>query len=502
MLNQRLQQKLLQKLSPQQIQLMKLLQLPTIALEQRIKQEIEENPALEETSEELENTELDNELNADENFNEEGETENAGDTDVEENIEKEIKQEDDFNLNDYIDDDDTPSYKLNANNTSADDEHREMPLSSGVSFQDFLLSQLGLRVLDDRQYQIASYVIGNIDDSGYLLRELQSMVDDIAFSLNISTTVEELKQLLHVIKEFDPPGVGAENLQDCLLIQLQRKPQDVPEIKLATYIIQYCFDDFTKKHYDKILKKLEITEEVLKAAIDEILKLNPKPGNSMNDVSKVIQYIIPDFIVYNNDGELELILNTRNIPELRLNRSYTEMLKTYSEKQTSQDKEAFQFVKQKLDAAKWFIDAIKQRNNTLYFTMHAIMEYQKEYFLEGDETLLKPMILKDIAEKVNLDISTVSRVANSKYVQTNFGTFLLKTFFSESLTTDSGEEVSTREVKKILSDIIGNENKKQPVTDDELAKILNSQGYNIARRTVAKYREQLGIPVARLRKEL
>lgn len=503
MLNQRLQQKLLQKLSPQQIQLMKLLQLPTIALEQRIKQEIEENPALEETSEELENNELENEINDEESFNEDaGDDENTSEIDSDDKLEKEIKQDDEFNLNDYIDEDDTPSYKLNANNTSADDEHREMPLSSGVSFQDFLLSQLGLRVLDDKQYQIASYILGNIDESGYLLRELQSMVDDIAFSLNISTTVDELRQLLNIIKEFDPPGVGAENLQDCLLIQLQRKSQDVPEIKLATYIIQNCFTDFTKKHYDKILKKLEISEETLKSAIDEILKLNPKPGNSVNDVHKIIQYIIPDFIIFNTDGALELVLNTRNIPELRVNRSYTEMLKTYSEKQNSQDKEAFMFVKQKLDAAKWFIDAIKQRNNTLYLTMHAIMEYQKEYFLEGDETLLKPMILKDIAERVNLDISTVSRVANSKYVQTSFGTFLLKTFFSESLTTDSGEEVSTREVKKILSDIIGNENKKQPVTDDELAKILNAQGYNIARRTVAKYREQLGIAVARLRKEL
>ena len=489
MLTQKLQQKLLQKLSPQQILLMKLLQIPTIALEQRIKQEIEENPALEDTDEqeEVNNEEFKDEISEDEN-----------------EISEEYNEKDDeFDLNDYIDDDDIPSYKLNANNTSPDEDRKEIPFASGISFHDMLISQLGLRVLNENEYLIGLNIIGNLDDAGYLSRNLDAMVDDLAFTQNIIINIEEILNVLKIIQEFDPAGIGARNLQECLLIQLQRKDNNDKVIKLAIHIIERYFNEFTKKHYDKIIKKANITEDELKAAINEILKLNPKPGNSLSETSKTNQYILPDFIIYNNDGILELSLNTKNAPELRLNRSYLNMLEAYSEnKKTKQKKDAFMFVKQKIDSAKWFIDAIKQRQNTLYITMKAIMDYQEEYFLTGDETMLKPMILKDIAEIVNLDISTVSRVANSKYVQTPFGTFLLKTFFSESMQKENGEEVSTREIKKILSDCINIENKNKPLTDELLTGILKEKGYNIARRTVAKYREQLNIPVARLRKEL
>ncbi|MCK4637822.1 MAG: RNA polymerase factor sigma-54 [Bacteroidales bacterium] len=489
MLNQKLQQKLLQKLSPQQILLMKLLQIPTIALEQRIKQEIEENPALEDTDEqeEVDNEEFKDEISEDEN-----------------EISEEYNEKDDeFDLNDYIDDDDIPSYKLNANNTSPDEDRKEIPFASGISFHDMLISQLGLRVLNENEYLIGLNIIGNLDDAGYLSRNLDAMVDDLAFTQNIIINIEEILNVLKIIQEFDPVGIGARNLQECLLIQLQRKDNNDKTIKLAIHIIERYFNEFTKKHYDKIIKKANITEDELKAAINEILKLNPKPGNSLSETSKTNQYILPDFIIYNNDGILELSLNTKNAPELRLNRSYLNMLEAYSEnKKTKQKKDAFMFVKQKIDSAKWFIDAIKQRQNTLYITMKAIMDYQEEHFLTGDETMLKPMILKDIAEIVNLDISTVSRVANSKYVQTPFGTFLLKTFFSESMQKENGEEVSTREIKKILSDCINIENKNKPLTDELLTGILKEKGYNIARRTVAKYREQLNIPVARLRKEL
>ena len=489
MLTQKLQQKLLQKLSPQQILLMKLLQIPTIALEQRIKQEIEENPALEDTDEqeEVNNEEFKDEISEDEN-----------------EISEEYNEKDDeFDLNDYIDDDDIPSYKLNANNTSPDEDRKEIPFASGISFHDMLISQLGLRVLNENEYLIGLNIIGNLDDAGYLSRNLDAMVDDLAFTQNIIINIEEILNVLKIIQEFDPVGIGARNLQECLLIQLQRKDNNDKTIKLAIHIIERYFNEFTKKHYDKIIKKANITEDELKAAINEILKLNPKPGNSLSETSKTNQYILPDFIIYNNDGILELSLNTKNAPELRLNRSYLNMLEAYSEnKKTKQKKDAFMFVKQKIDSAKWFIDAIKQRQNTLYITMKAIMDYQEEYFLTGDETMLKPMILKDIAEIVNLDISTVSRVANSKYVQTPFGTFLLKTFFSESMQKENGEEVSTREIKKILSDCINIENKNKPLTDELLTGILKEKGYNIARRTVAKYREQLNIPVARLRKQL
>jgi len=485
MLKQVQTQKLLQKLSPQQIQLMKLLQLPTVALEQRIKEEMEINPALEEGAD------TDDEP-VDEFDNEE----------FDETPQDEEHQRDDFSLSDYMDDDEGASYKLKVNNTSPDDERKEIPYSVGLTFQDILENQLGMKDLDDKQYQIGLYLIGNLDDDGYLRRELESIVDDIAFSQNISTNEKELEDILKIIQDFEPAGVGARNLQECLLIQLRKKEVQTMTVELATEVVEKQMDEFSKKHYDKIQKRLEIDDELLKDVIQEILKLNPRPGNSMADGQKSFQQVIPDFIITSEDGKLELSLNSRNAPDLKVSKAYTQMLEEYSKSKDKSGKEASQFVKQKLDGAKWFIDAIQQRNHTLLYTMNAIMEYQKDYFLEGDETKLKPMILKDIAEKVGLDISTVSRVANSKYVQTAFGTFLLKTFFSESLSTDSGEEVSTREVKKILEDCIAAENKKKPLTDDKLAKILKEKGYNIARRTIAKYREQLEIPVARLRKEL
>ncbi|MGZ4033725.1 MAG: RNA polymerase factor sigma-54 [Bacteroidia bacterium] len=485
MLRQIQSQKLLQKLSPQQIQLMKLLQLPTIALEQRIKEEMELNPALEEGPDNDEETNTDLE---DENYDDA-----PADDD---------NQRDDFSISDYMDEDDGASYKLKVNNTSPDEERKEIPFSVGVSFQDMLESQLGMKALNDREYQIALNLIGNLDDDGYLRRELSSIVDDIAFSQNITTTEAELNDLLKIIQDFDPAGVGARDLQECLLIQLRRIEVQTMVVELATEVVEKQMDEFSKKHYDKIAKKLNIDDELLKEVIQEILKLNPRPGNSMADGQKSFQQVIADFTIVNEDGQLLLSLNARNSPDLKVSKEYSQMLAEYSKSKDKSSKEASMFVKQKLEGAKWFIDAIQQRSYTLLYTMNAIMEYQKDYFLTGDETLLKPMILKDIAERVNLDISTISRVANSKYVQTPFGTFLLKSFFSESLSTDSGEEVSTREVKKILEDCIAAESKKKPLTDDKLTKILKEKGYNIARRTIAKYREQLEIPVARLRKEL
>jgi len=482
MLNQRLQQKLLQKLSPQQILLIKLLQVPTIALEQRIKQEIEENPVLEElTDAEYE------------------ESQNDGDQE-DEPVES---NDDEFDITDYVDQDEIPEYKLASNNSSADDEYRETPFVSGISFQENLMEQLGLRVMNDRTLQIALNIVGNLDDAGYLGRDLNAMIDDLAFSQNIHTTKEELNQVLKLVQDLDPAGIGARTLQECLLLQLNRKVQ-THTVKLATLILSKYFEEFTRKHYDKITKKAHISEVDLKRSIDEILKLNPKPGGSLGDSSRGNHYIMPDFIITNKEGILDLQLNSKNTPELRLSRTYTEMLETYAESKSKSNaqKDALIFIKQKIDSAKWFIDAIKQRQNTLYLTMNAIMKYQKEYFLTGDETKLRPMILKDIAEIVFLDISTISRVANSKYVQTPFGTFLLKSFFSESMQTDTGEEVSTREIKKILSDCISSEKKNKPLTDEQLTDILRDKGYNIARRTVAKYRELLNIPVARLRKEL
>ena len=480
-LKQQLAQRLEQRLSPQQIQLMKLLQVPTMELDQRIKQEIEENPALEEGADQEE----DDFDNTDDEFDD--------DTD----------NDDDFDLSDYLDDD-SSDYKTQANNSSKDDEERVIPLSGEQSFQEKLTEQLHLLDLDDKQFLIADILIGNLDESGYLNRDLEAIVDDLAFSMNVEATEDEVAVILSLIQELDPAGVGARNLQECLLLQIKRK-QDGDIVRYtAKKILEDFFDEFTKKHYEKIAKKLEIEDEDLKEAIDEILRLNPKPGGSMRESAKNYQQIIPDFMLFENEGRLELSLNSRNAPELKVSKEYESMLRSYAEgaKSSKSDKDALTFVRQKLDSAKWFIDAIKQRQQTLLLTMSAIMNYQHGYFLTGDETKLRPMILKDIADIVELDISTISRVANSKYVQTNFGIFPLKYFFSESLSTDSGEEVSTREVKKILSEAIEAEEKRNPLTDEKLMDLLNERGYNIARRTVAKYREQLNIPVARMRKEL
>ncbi len=483
-LKQQFQQRLEQRLSPQQIQLMKLLQVPTMELDQRIKQEIEENPALEEGAEEIDEDDRDDDYEDQEK-------------------EKQENDDDDFDISDYLDDD-SPDYKTSASNHSKDDEERVIPLSSGQSFQERLTEQLHLLDLDDKEFMIADTIIGNLDESGYLNRDVDALVDDLAFSANIESNEAEVLKILKLIQELDPAGVGARDLKECLLIQIERK-QDGDITKFtAKKILQDYFEEFTKKHYDKIQAKLEIEDEDLKEAIAEIIKLNPKPGGSMKESSKNMQQIIPDFMITEFEGKLELSINGRNAPDLKVSRGYEQMLRTYSEgaKTSKSEKDALTFVKQKLDGAKWFIDAIKQRQNTLLGTMTAIMNYQREFFLTGDETNMKPMILKDIAEIVNLDISTISRVANSKFVQTNYGIYSLKYFFSESLSTDSGEEVSTREVKKILSEAIAVEAKKKPLTDEKLTAILKEKGYNIARRTVAKYREQLNIPVARLRKEL
>lgn len=484
MLKQSLQQKLLQKLSPQQIQLMKLLQVPAIELEQRIKEELESNPALEEGAEEM-----------DEDASYETDAIGA-------DSEGEVKNED-FDLSQYLSDDEIPDYKLSIRNHGADDDNREIPIGSGKSFQETLLSQLGLRTLSEHQRMLAENIIGNLDDSGYLRREIPSMVNDLAFTQNIRTNQEELLEVLRMIQDLDPPGVGARDLRECLLLQIRRIENFSETKDLAEVIVRDFFEEFTRKHYDKIQKRLGIDDEELKDAIELIIHLNPKPGNSMQESSRAAQQIIPDFTVAVEDEKLVLLLNQRNAPDLRISRQYREMLESYAaSKGDAKQKEAVQFVKQKIDAAKWFIDAILQRQQTLYITMSAILEYQKEYFLTGDETKLKPMILKDISELVNMDISTISRVANSKYVQTPYGTRQLKFFFSEGLSTESGEEVSTREVKKILQEAIEAEDKRKPLTDDRLMQLLQEKGYNIARRTVAKYREQLDIPVARLRKEL
>ena len=486
MLRQKLQQKLLQKLSPQQIQMIKLLEIPSMQLEQRIKAEIEENPALEEGAleETMENENQDDDVTSD-----------PKDTD-----------KDEFTLEDYMEDDDYPSYKLNSQNYSKDDKREEIPFSVGLSFQDYLENQLGLRKLDEKQHLLALYMLGNIDDDGYLRRKLDNIVDDVAFALNIKTDEIELIGILQIIQELDPPGVGARNLQECLLLQIQVKDMEDPSIKLAHRILSDFFPEFTRKHYDKIIARLNITDEQLKGAMDEILHLNPKPGGAYSDPqNKTASHIIPDFILENNEGDLELALNVKNLPELRVSKTYSTMLQTYQYNRghnSKSQKEALSFVKQKLDSARWFIDAIRQRQNTLLITMNAIINYQQEYFLTGEETKLRPMILKDIADMTGLDVSTISRVANSKYIQTNFGIFPLKYFFSEGMQTESGEEVSTREIKKILQNCVEGEDKRHPLTDDHLAEMLNDKGYHIARRTIAKYREQLNIPVARMRKEL
>ncbi len=467
-----------QRLSPQQIQLMKLLQVPTVELEQRIKQEIEENPALEEGLEISED-----------NY---GENEEIGE-DIDEK---------EFNVDDYLSDD--SDYKTRINNSSKDNEDKVIPLSGGNSFQERLINQIQLLNFNDEEYIIADIIVGNLDESGYLNRSIEALVDDLAFSLNIIVTEQEVLEVLKIIQDLDPAGIGARDLQECLLLQINRKQDGNITRFTAKKILEQYFTEFTKKHYQKILDKLEISDQDLKEAIEEIVKLNPKPGGSTKESRGVYQQIIPDFEIVVNEGQLQLTINGRNAPDLKVSKQYQNMLRTYSEgaKSSKSEKEALTFVKQKLDSAKWFIDAIKQRQNTLFVTMNAIMNYQKDYFLSGDETQLRPMILKDIATIIDMDISTVSRVANSKYVQTSSGILSLKYFFSESLSTNSGEEVSTREVKKILSEAIDNEEKRKPLTDERLAKLLKEKGYNIARRTVAKYREQLKIPVARLRKEL
>ncbi len=480
-----LQQKLLQKLSPQQIQVIKLLEIPTMLLEQRIKKELEENPVLE-----MESDSPDNYEEYDENSNEQGQ-----DSDEE------------FSFDDYYtDDDEIPSYKTNTNNYSKDDKYVEIPFSVGITFHESLYDQLGMTNLSEQDRQLAEYIIGNIDDDGYLRRDLTAISDDLAFSIGIEVSVEKLEKILSVIHTLDPPGVGARNLQECLLLQLNRKRAGNHELALT--IIHDFFEEFTRKHYEKIKRKLELSDEELKEGIDQVLKLNPKPGSAYsNPHSKANQHIIPDFILETIDGELSLTLNQQNVPELRINKTYLEMLHSLvredkRKRENKNQKDALVFVKQKVDSAKWFIDAIRQRNHTLLITMSEIINFQKEYFQDGDETKLRPMILKDIAEKTGLDISTISRVSNSKYIQTHFGIYPLKYFFSEGMQKDDGEEVSTRKIKKILQDFIDNEDKRKPLTDEKLTKILNEKSYGIARRTVAKYREQLGIPVARLRKEL
>ncbi|MDR2010160.1 MAG: RNA polymerase factor sigma-54 [Bacteroidales bacterium] len=481
MLKQNLQQKLLQKLSPQQIQMIKLLELPILELEQRVKKELEENPALDEGHEE---------------------------EDYEDNtVENEPKTNDDeFSFEDYIgDDDEIPTYKLVANNISKDAEYKDIPYSASKSFHENLTEQLTLKDVSEREKFIAVFLIGNIDEDGYLRRDLDAIVDDIAFSQNVIVSEEELQDVLNIIQDLDPAGVGARNLQESLVLQLERKENQTEEVLLAKKILIEYFEEFTKKHYSKIMSKLNIDENTLKSAIDVIVKLNPKPGSSHGESQgRSPLAIIPDFILNVVDGEIEISLNLRNSPELKVNKNFFNMLQEYSQskKNGRSDKETLAFIKQKLDSARWFIDAISQRQNTLLLTMNAIAELQRDFFLTGDETNLKPMILKNVAEMTGLDISTVSRVANSKYVATPYGNYELKYFFSEAMQTDSGEEVSTREIKQILRDCIDNEDKSKPLTDDKLAEILKSKGYQIARRTIAKYREQLDIPVARLRKEL
>ena len=477
-----LNQSLQQKLSPQQIQFIKLLQVPTAELENRIEEELESNPALEEGEEK----------------------EQPEDSNHEEDVQETNSSEEEVDIKDYLQDDDYSGYKMQGDGD--DDEDRDMPIPMSTSLHESLMNQLDFLGLNEKEYIIGKQLVGSIETDGYIRRELEAIVNDLAFSQGIETGAEEVERILKKIQTFDPPGIAARDLQECLLLQLDRMDNGHNiDVAVAKKIITECFDEFTKKHYQKIQKKLETEdEEFVKDAIELIVKLNPKPGGGAAASMVKNQYIIPDFILTNNNGKLELALNSRNAPELRISRSYTEMFKAYdkSNKRDKKLKEAVTFVKQKLDAAKWFIDAIKQRQQTLLKTMRAIVDFQYEFFLEGDETKLKPMILKDIASMINMDISTVSRVASSKAVQTDFGIFPLKYFFSEGITTDSGEEVSSREVKQIIKDIIDGEDKNKPYSDDKLEKILNEKGYNIARRTVAKYREQLNIPVARLRKEI
>lgn len=485
MLKQYLQFKLSQKLSPQQIQLMKLIQLPTQAFEQRIKQELEENPA------------LDSGKDKSEDFDE------AFDNSADETYDNETINADDINVDEYLSDDEIPNYRTQANNYSTDDDEKSIPYASGTSFTQHLVNQLNTFRLDEEEEKIAEFLVGSVDESGYIRRSLEDIMDDLAFTQNVFTDIEKIEHVLKVVQQLDPAGVAARNLQECLKLQLERKTQTA-DIELALAVISEAFEQFTKKHYNKLIQKFDVTEIQLRDAIQEIEKLNPKPGSSYAGSTRIIEHVVPDFTIKIVEGELELTLNGRNAPELHVSREYNEMLKGYkaSKEKTKSQKDAVLFIKQKLDAAKWFIEAVRQRQQTLFVTMSAIMHYQKAYFLSGDERKLKPMILKDIADEIEMDVSTVSRVANSKYVDTPYGTKLIKEFFSESMKNDQGEDVSTREIKKILETVIEEESKKKPLTDEKLAGILKEKGYPIARRTVAKYREQLDIPVARLRKQL
>ncbi|BDB54046.1 RNA polymerase sigma-54 factor [Flavobacterium ammoniigenes] len=467
---------------------MKLIQLPTQAFEQRLLEEMNENPALEAGKEE------------EEYVNDEFETEDYDDYDE---AESERVDAEEINIDDYLSNDDTPDYKTQTNNYSDDDEDHDAPFAAPISFHQDLINQLNTFILNEDDREIAEFLVGSIDDMGYIRRSISDIVDDLAFTQAVYTDEKTVERLMHVIHELEPSGVGARDLQECLLLQLKHKTP-TEYIELATDIIENQFDAFTKKHYDKLLQKYNVSNDQLKKAIHEIEKLNPKPGGSFTGNNKVTENIVPDFAIRIVEGKLELSLNGRNAPSLHVSRDYQEMLQTYkvSKDKSTQQKEAVQFIKQKLDSAKWFIDAIRQRQETLYVTMNAIMHYQEDFFLEGDETKLKPMILKDIADIVGLDISTISRVANSKYVETPYGTKLIKEFFSEAMKNDQGEDVSTLEIKKILQNVIEEEDKHKPLPDDQLAEILKEKGYPIARRTIAKYREQLDIPVARMRKKM
>ena len=480
MLKQQLQIKLSQKLSPQQIQLMKMIQLSTPELEQKIESEMGENPALESGMEKQSND------NQDSAF-EEGEKIEADEIDIDQ----------------YLSDDEIPSYKLYSNNYSSDDQERTIPVSGGISFHQHLSQQIGNLILTEDEFQIAEFIIGSIDESGYLRRSTEELIDDLAFTQNILVTGEQIEKILRSVQSLDPPGVGARSLKECLQLQLEKKKKDRPEVSHALEIIKNHFDHFSHKHYSKLQERIGISKEELKTALDLISKLNPKPGGALSSINQNT-HIVPDFILTIEDGELHVTLNQRNAPQLRVSNAYKEMLSGYSEapSKSKSQQEAVQFIKQKLDAAKWFIDAIKQRHQTLTLTINAILDHQREFFISGDERKLRPMILKDIAEKVGMDISTISRVANSKYIDTPYGVKLLKTFFSEGLKNDEGEDVSTIEIKKILEQFITKENKKKPLTDQTLSEMMKEKGYIVARRTIAKYREQLDIPVARMRKEL
>lgn len=481
-----LQQKLLQKLSPQQIQVIKLLELPTLQLEQRIKKELEENPVLEIENDNFEST--------DEDYSGE---------DLKSNQDKDNEE---FSVADYLNEEDYPTYKSSTQNSSKSEKVNEIPFSEGTSFHEYLQDQIRMVALNSYEMALAEHIIGSIDEDGYLRRDLEAIVDDLAFSQNIKTNELDLIRILKVVQDLDPPGVGARNLRECLRLQISRKENQSEVVKLAGNILRDSFEEFTRKHFDKIQRKFGVDDETLKEAIEEILKLNPRPGSSYsNNITRTSQTIIPDFILDIVDDEFQLSLNQKNVPELNISPYYSNMLRSYHESKggmNRENKDAVMFVKQKIDSAKWFIDAIKQRQTTLMMVMTEILLYQKAFFMEGDETKIRPMILKDISDRTGLDISTISRVSNSKYIQTHFGIYPLKYFFSESMQKETGEEVSTREIKSILQECISKEDKRKPLTDDDLTQILKEKSYNIARRTVAKYREQLEIPVARMRKEL